>query len=391
MNNDLREDLKAYIDGELEPGRAEQIRVALETDETLRKEEEFMRSLGRSFASLRPTSEASPQSAEKSAASFIRKRRSILGSPWVWAGACSILLIVVLARPLIQSAQSELSGSDSPSPFPAASSSGNASPPAPEAPAVGGATDMHESEPGRITPQPEESSISAAPPGPAGFTRALIRTGSLTLRVESVDATRDEITQRVSAWGGYVEGQTKRDSQARVAEGEMILRVPSERFDEAMAELESQGETINSNTTSDDVSDQIVDLDARLKTMRAQEEIYRKLLGEAKTVGQVMQVQDRLSSLRAEIESIDARAQSLKNLAALSTIRVHLIQRPSASEAASTSGWAGDAWANAVKGVAGALQTIATAVIFVLVWLPIWLPLTLLLIVVYRRALSPRT
>ena len=123
------------------------------------------------------------------------------------------------------------------------------------------------------------------------------------------------------------------------------MRVPSERFDDVLARLREIATEVRSVTTgSSDVTEEYTDIEATLTNLRAVELQYTELLGRASTIGDVLQVQDRLNQVRLQIDRTEARRQSLASQVAMSTIHVSL--RPPAVPAGGEGALAlaADAW-----------------------------------------------
>jgi chromosome segregation ATPase len=101
----------------------------------------------------------------------------------------------------------------------------------------------------------------------------------------------------------------------------ITMRVPASRFDDAVAALKKlSGEVLSSSVDAKDVTDQLVDLDARLTALRAEESRYLQLFASAKTVDEMLKVQVALSQLRQQIEQLAAQQKTTKDRVAYSTI-----------------------------------------------------------------------
>ena len=96
-------------------------------------------------------------------------------------------------------------------------------------------------------------------------------------------------------------------------------------------------------------------------------------------------MQERLSGIRGEIESMQAQRDALGKLAALATINLSLQQRPPVEQA--TGGWVEDTWSRATGAFGEALRSLSVIGIWILVYSPIWLPLAILSVWGWRRAL----
>jgi hypothetical protein len=157
--------------------------------------------------------------------------------------------------------------------------------------------------------------------------RALIRTGRITLEVDDFEDTERNLTQLVESRGGFV--SDSHQEQNRVGErtyltGEVVLRVPSERFAATFEDIQTEGEVLQSSTSTEDVTEQLVDIEARLSNLRAQRDRLRTLYEQANDTEAILQVERRLSEVQTEIERLEARQQSLERRVALSTITVEI-------------------------------------------------------------------
>ncbi|MEF8779935.1 MAG: DUF4349 domain-containing protein [Haloferacaceae archaeon] len=172
----------------------------------------------------------------------------------------------------------------------------------------------------------EDESATAAQVAPG---RQLIFTGRVELEVESYEAADGEVRAIVERRGGFVS-----DSAQRVHErhnetwttGELVVRVPSDSFEESVEEISGVGEVQSVTTDSEDVTDQLVDVEARLENLRAERDRYRELYEEANETEDVLAVQERLSETQEEIERLEARQRSLEERVAYATITVSLAE-----------------------------------------------------------------
>lgn len=159
--------------------------------------------------------------------------------------------------------------------------------------------------------------------------RALVRTGNVTLRVQSFDAAHDNLTEVARSRGGFVSDSSERVHRRENrtwTSGTLVLRVPSENFSTAFRRVEREGNVTKSNTATTDVTDRLVDLNARLKNLRSQRERLRGLYENASDTEAVLEVQKRLSTVQSDIERLEAKKQSLERRVAYSTITVELAE-----------------------------------------------------------------
>lgn len=160
-----------------------------------------------------------------------------------------------------------------------------------------------------------------------GHERKVVRSGEVVLEVDDYDAARTNIAADVRARGGYVSDSTERvhghDNETWTS-GTLVLRVPAEEFGGAIERLRSEGEVVSVQTASDDVTDRLVDIEARLNNLRAERDRLRALYEEANKTADVLAIQRELSSTQEEIERLEAQQRSLENRVAYATITVRM-------------------------------------------------------------------
>ena len=157
--------------------------------------------------------------------------------------------------------------------------------------------------------------------------RQLIKTARVDLRVENYDRARSRLTSAAQQRDGFVS-----DSNAEVhvtdggnyTTGQVTYRVPQDEFDAFLAEVNDTGRVLESQQTTEDVTDQLVDIQARLSNLRAQRERLRTFYEQAEDTEALLRIQERLSDVQSEIERLEARQQSLQRQVAMSTVTVEL-------------------------------------------------------------------
>jgi hypothetical protein len=120
--------------------------------------------------------------------------------------------------------------------------------------------------------------------------------------------------------------------------------------------------------------------------MEAEEDSYVTMLRGARKIGEILEIKDRLSSVRQEIESMKSQSAVLANQSDLSTINITLEQQSKVDEPAPSTSPSQDAWTNAVSGLHQSLLFLGILGIYALVYAPIWLTIGIVLWIVQRRA-----
>lgn len=156
---------------------------------------------------------------------------------------------------------------------------------------------------------------------------AIIRTGTVTLRVDDFDASRRSVAGTVRGMGGYVSdsGETRhRTGNRSWKTGYLVLRVPKGSFPDLLAAVRESGVVLREETSTRDVSDQLVDLNARLENLRAQRERLREFYRRANDTEDLLAIEERLSRVQGDIERLEAKKRALQDRVAYSTLRVEL-------------------------------------------------------------------
>ena len=150
----------------------------------------------------------------------------------------------------------------------------------------------------------------------------IIKTARLVYETKDVDATHKNILQLANQYQGFVQSDNSGKSYNRIYRN-MVVRVPSEHFLEFIAGISEGVSYFDQNDISrQDVSEEFVDLEARLKAKRELEKRYLELLKQAKNVKEMLEIERELSKIREEIEAKQGRLQYLQSRVSMSTVNV---------------------------------------------------------------------
>ncbi len=210
--------------------------------------------------------------------------------------------------------------------------------------------------------------------------RNLILTASISFRSQDPWATADKVRAITAGLGGDVLALSQTGSGEQRS-AVVTVRVPSSRFDDALAQLKRlDGEVVTSNVNAQDVTDQFVDLQARLGAKKAEEQQYLTLLARANTVDEVLKVQGALASTRVQIEQLQAQVNSIKTRTDYSTITMSI------SPLVTVPGPQVGTWdpqrtfAQAIAALTALFRVVGDAAIWLMVF--IWLPLLALVVTI---------
>ncbi|MFA5786002.1 MAG: DUF4349 domain-containing protein [Actinomycetota bacterium] len=204
---------------------------------------------------------------------------------------------------------------------------------------------------------------------------------SADLRVEVAKGKFEESFQKGAAvalaHGGDVIGSDSTAEKERMAVGTLTIRVPVKEFEGALRDLAGLGTVTNRTVRSEDVSQEYVDLQSRLRHWRVQETFYLGLMDRARSVSEAIQIQNALQNVQAQIEQIQGRLNFLQARTDYSTLVVTIAEKGTSKP--KPSGEPSDlsrAWNRAVDGmatVAGGMLIVAAWVVpFVALALVVW-------------------
>ncbi|RST05880.1 DUF4349 domain-containing protein [Streptomyces sp. WAC07149] len=183
---------------------------------------------------------------------------------------------------------------------------------------------------------------AAAPPSAAQDSKAgtqapvrphVIRTG--TLGIETAEPQKALAAARTAAEGagGYVGNEsTERGRDGRMT-STLTLRVPGEKFDSVIGALEGSGKLLNRKVEAQDVTEKVADVDSRVKSQQASVARVREMMEKASALSDVVMLEGELSRRQADLESLLAQQNALKDQTAMGTVTVSVSEpAPAAAE-----------------------------------------------------------
>ena len=171
---------------------------------------------------------------------------------------------------------------------------------------------------GDSAPTPAKPVVQALP--------QLIKSANISVRVKSIEPAVAEIKNLVKQLKGDIynfEDQKPNDDEShhRIS---MEIKVPQAQLDVSLERIAKLGSITNQKVKAEDVTNQLVDIDARLKNLRQEEATISKIMDRTGSIKDVLSVSQELSRVRSEIETIDATQKSLRGQVAYSTINLEL-------------------------------------------------------------------
>lgn len=162
--------------------------------------------------------------------------------------------------------------------------------------------------------------------------RAIIYTADLGVKVDDVEETTDEAVTAVEEVGGYL--ATRRSNyEDEEPETDLTLKVPPDELDDVLELLEELGEVYRYDRESQDVTEDMVDLQGRLSAAEASAERLREMLSGAATPSDLVEIEGTLTEREANVESLQGQMKALSGQVDMATIDLRLTESPDPADA----------------------------------------------------------
>jgi hypothetical protein len=182
---------------------------------------------------------------------------------------------------------------------------------------LGDAADMEE-----ITVERQEA--NSIPP--FDTQRKIIKTGELSFETANAAKTREMAFQKVAELGGYI-AEDNAQYYSESVTYHLSLRIPAEKFEDLLEIISTNVQKLDSkNIKASDVTEEFIDIEARIKTKKELETRYKELLKRANSVEDILRIEHEAGALRTEIESFEGRLKYLKDRVAFSTLTLRFYE-----------------------------------------------------------------
>ncbi len=210
--------------------------------------------------------------------------------------------------------------------------------------------------------------------------RKILRNADLTLEVSSPGDAQRQVTSIAESVGGFVvtsesKQRDSNDPAKQELEVSLVVRVPALQFGSTLDRIRELGNrVILEKVTGQDVTEEFIDLEARIRTQKALEFQFLDIMKQANKVADALEVQRQIADVRTEIEKLEGRKRFLANRASLSTITISL-KSPRAI-AADTSGFG----SSVRDAIAESVNVASSIVLFVIRFVVVMVPVFILVI-----------
>lgn len=224
---------------------------------------------------------------------------------------------------------------------------------------------------------------------PDVLNRMIIKTGTMNLEIEKYDETINQINDYVKKSGGFITNSSSQVNASGKKQGAITIRITTDKYDAMIKDMGNFGKILNSQINGNDVTSEYIDLQARMTTQAELEKRLLSLLNEktAKLVD-VVEVEEKLSSVRQNIEQSQGRMKYLKNQSDFSTLTVSVYE-PSLMITSSGGGFFYEIERGFSKGLKGFTEVLSGMITFFIALMPVViliLILTYIAVLIYKKS-----
>ncbi len=251
---------------------------------------------------------------------------------------------------------------------------------------------------GKAVPEAAQDSVSESRQEPTEqieitqVDRSIIYTAELTVRAKDVAAASDKAKQIVTAAGGHVSDE-KSDSYSQSNEAVITFKIPPTRYPDVLAQLgRDLGKRESIHQGAQDVTEEVADVESRVKSATAALDQFRTLLTKANKIGEILEIEREISNREAELEALQARQKALAAQTGMATVTLSLVgpaaklpepeKAPSGFFSGLKAGW---------KSLVEAVDVGLTVIGALLPWLVVFAVIWLIVATLWRRIRPRRT
>ena len=155
--------------------------------------------------------------------------------------------------------------------------------------------------------------------------RKIVKTANISIRTKEYDVFMTALNQKLEQYGGYVEASEEYNySTASNRTANMRVKVPAENLDKFIEELSVIGTVVSKSVTSSDITDSYINVESQIKALETEEKTLLGILEKAETLSDVIELQQRLSQVRADLDSLKTQKQQYDGMVSYSGITLDI-------------------------------------------------------------------
>ena len=164
----------------------------------------------------------------------------------------------------------------------------------------------------------------------AAENRKLIKTVQIEAETEDLDAILSDVDAKIMELGGYVEKREVYNgsaySQRRYRRADMTIRIPADKVDGFVDHVEGVSNIVSANESVDDVTLKYVDTESRRIALETEQARLLDLLAKAQTMKDILTIEERLTEVRYQLESVTSQLRKMDNLVSYATVHLHITE-----------------------------------------------------------------
>ncbi len=221
--------------------------------------------------------------------------------------------------------------------------------------------------------------------------RFLIKNGTLTVEAGDVRKAADALIASARAVKGYVSDSHETVDSLGSRSVTLQVRIPADRFDASLQDIQKLGKILEKQVTAEDVTEEFVDSQSRLRNLRRTEDRLLAHLSKTGKLSDTLLVEKELTRVRQEIEQLDGRIRFLSHRIAFSTLTVTLKEKAHAQGLVPPETFSsGKVASDASRSLIGFAQGLWTMTIWLGIWAVVWIPAIVLMVIALRKRRTPK-
>lgn len=229
-------------------------------------------------------------------------------------------------------------------------------------------------------------------PAPNAPQRLVIQDSFMSLVVKNVTETQKTIIDRAVQLGGYMVNASIENPQD-AANSTITVRIPATKLEEALAFYRKQSiKVVSENLQGQDVTDQYVDVEARMVTLQKTKTKFEEILDKSTQVADILNVQRELINVQAEIDALKGQKDYLEKSAQMAKITVYLSTDELSLPYAPTGSWRPDViFKSAMSHLLRTFRDIGEAIIWIAVYSIVIVPVAIIVYYFWKKRKPPET
>jgi len=226
----------------------------------------------------------------------------------------------------------------------------------------------------------DSGGISISEVSQSNIDKKIQKNANLNIEVKDIEKSLGKAKQIISTFNGEIISTSSGGMDFGQPYANIRLRVPSEKLNDAVDELKKiSSKILSENTYTNDVTEEFIDVEAKLNIMKSTEKRFNDLLNEAKNVEEVLQVEKELMRIRGEIDSLEGRLGYLSQTTDTSEINLSINEEvPITGEKWSFS----ESLSSALKNLSSFAKSFANLLINLVVFIPVIIVILIIAIII---------